>query len=128
MEETVKLPAHYLLMILSVVLALIVIAFTRKVFATVVILVPAVFMFFKDSQAGENQEKWMYYWLLFSFFSIFSSFFAHIKYFGIVKIAIFYFFAFFDKEDYLKKGFDYVRDGLMKAIDKYMDLCKEKSE
>lgn len=115
-------------MILSVVLALIVIAFTRKVFATVVILVPAVFMFFKDSQAGENQEKWMYYWLLFSFFSIFSSFFAHIKYFGIVKIAIFYFFAFFDKEDYLKKGFDYVRDGLMKAIDKYMDLCKEKSE
>lgn len=123
-----KCPAHYLLMGLTVVLALIVIAFTRKVFATVVILVPTVFMFFKDTQAGENGEKWMYYWLLFSFFSIFSSFFSHFKYFDILKIAIFYFFAFFDKENYLKKGFEYIKDGLMKAVDKYMDLCKEKSE
>ena len=113
------------MMVLTVLCVFIVYLFTCKVFATVVIVVPTIFVFFKDMKEKENEKKWMYFWLLFSFLTIFSNVLCRIKYFSIVKIAICYFFAFFDKDHYLEKGFEYIEGGLAKAASKYMDLCKE---
>lgn len=115
-------------MALTVVLVLIVYCFTRKVFATVVIVIPTVFVFFKDVHKKENEKKWMYYWLLFSFLTIFAPLLSRIKYFTFIKIAICYYFAFFDKDNYLQKGFEYLEGGLQKAGEKYMALCEEKRD
>ncbi len=127
-ETAVHVPAHYLLMILSALLALLVLIITRRVFATVVVVVPTVFFFCKDIHEQKDLKKWLYYWMFFSLLTVFTGFLSHIFYFDIVKIAICYYFAFFDKECYLEKGFTYVADGLAAAIEKYKGMCNVKSE
>lgn len=124
-ESTIHVSAHYLMMVLTVLFVFIVYLLTRQHFPIVVIIVPTVFMFFRDMNKKQEEKKWMYFWLLFSFLTIFAKLFSRIKYFDIVKVAICYFFAFFDKEHYLEKGFEYIESGLKMAAEKYMSLCKE---
>ena len=92
------------------------------------VVVPTVFFFCKDIHEQKDLKKWLYYWMFFSLLTVFTGFLSHIFYFDIVKIAICYYFAFFDKECYLEKGFTYVADGLAAAIEKYKGMCNVKSE
>ena len=97
-------------MILTVLLVFIIYVCIRSVFITV---------FFRDIHNKVNEKKWMYYWLFFAFLTIYSNVLSHIKYFNLIKIALCYFFAFFDQDNYLEKGFVYIQEGLMMAVEKY---------
>lgn len=127
-ENAIHIPAHYLLMILTVLLVLIVYVCIRRVFITVAIVVPTAFVFFRDIHSKVNEKKWMYYWLFFAFLTIYSNVLSHIMYFNLIKIALCYFFAFFDQDNYLEKGFVYIQEGLMKAVEKYKSICQEKCD
>ena len=125
-EEAVHVPAHYLMMVIAVVLVLLTYVFTRKCFCTVVIIVPAVFLFFRDVHEKKNEKKWLYFWLLFSFLTMFAPLLNRIKYYCIVKVVVCYFFMIFDKEGYLEKGFKYIEEGLNAAVTKYMSYCEKR--
>ena len=115
------------MMVLSVLLVFVVYIFTRRVFANVVVIVPT-FFFVKDLHEGKNEKKWMYYWMLFSLLAVYSNILSHIYYFGLIKVAICYYFAFFDKECYLEKGVNYLYDGICAALEKLKTTCNVKVE
>lgn len=116
------------MMILSVLLALVVYIITRRIFANVVVIVPTFFFCVRDLHEGKNEKKWMYYWMLFSLLSVYSNILSHIYYFGVIKVAICYYFAFFDKECYLEKGVNYLYDGICTALEKLKTTCNVKVE
>ena len=115
-------------MILTVLLVFIIYVCIRRVFITVAIVVPTAFVFFRDIHNKVNEKKWMYYWLCFVFLTVYSNVVSHIKYFDLIKIVLCYFFAFFDQDNYLEKGFVYIQEGLMMAVEKYQTLCQEKCD
>lgn len=127
-ETAIHISAHYLMMILTVILVLLAYVCLRRAFVTVVIIVPTMFVFFRDVYNKVNDKKWMYYWLFYTFLTIYSNVLSHIMYFDLIKIALCYFFAFFDKDNYLEKGFVYLQEGLKKAIEQYMSFCQDKSD
>ena len=120
--------AHYLLMILSLLIVFVVYIITRRAFATVVVIIPTFYFCIKDFHNQENMKKWMYYWMLFSLLAVYNNILSHIYYFPLIKVAICYYFAFFDKEGYLEKGFNYICDGIYAAIDKLHMSCNVKVE
>ena len=46
----------------------------------------------------EKEKKWLYFWLLFSFLTMFAPLLNRIKYYSIVKVVICYFFMIFDNK------------------------------
>ena len=121
--------AHYLMMILTAVVLLLLFIFTRNIgFDNLVVMVPISIVFLRDVSSGSVKKNWVYFWIFFSFLLVYSRVLSLFKFFGLVKVIICYYFAFLDKENYLEFAFLYVVNGWKQLVEKYFCLINKKSD
>ena len=124
LEQKTKIPFHYVLMALTVVLLAVFYIFTRKIFFTFFPFFVAVICNMRSiSLHKEEEKKWAVYWLVFTIFQLLPCSFDRNMYFSIIKCICLIYFAAFDDCTLFIQLFDLADKYCKMAWEIYLGFC-----
>lgn len=133
-QNAVKVPIHYILMFLTVVVIVLLRVFIpKRVLYTYSVFCVALFCCMKSiSEKKGEEKKWCAFWFVFAFAQYLPSCLDHLKYYSFAKFLALLYLAVCDDCQFIVELFDVVygwMEGLLKKYtEKYCQKPEEKSE
>lgn len=128
-EKTIKVPLHYVLMGVSVLLIAVFYILTRKsgFFSYISLFVSGYYFMKSVADKKGDEKKWVAFWFLFAFVEMATQAYIENIYISFLKCFALLYLAIFDDCAILCKTIDICCEYLQKGCDWYMDtVCKAK--